>query len=167
MRKRKQKRLFRQKGSPRCGKPVRMEAAIRRIRACLVRVQALYHKTGDPSDRVSLPVLEVSRQTGLTRTRTANLVRGMSPIRCLDKPKKKLSAQSFIVAATVKSPLVTKTAHAILLASAKITVRMLQGILSRMNLTVSYRVAVELVWEFHHPEAKKRLKKKGGRQYGS
>ncbi|MEK7094805.1 MAG: hypothetical protein AAB886_01720 [Patescibacteria group bacterium] len=118
-------------------------------------------------DRVSLPVLEVARQTGLTRTRTQNLIEGMRPIRCLDHPKRLLKTQSFIVAATVKSPLATKTAFAILLAGPQITSRLLQGILCRMGLKVSRRVARELVWEFHHPEEKKRLKKKGGRQYGS
>lgn len=164
---RKYKKKLKIAGTPRCGKCIPKPAAVRRIRACLVRVQALYHKTGDLTDRVSLPVLEVSRQTGLTRTRTANLVRGMSPIRCLDKPRKKLLAQSFIVAATIKSPLTTKTAHAILRAGPQITARVLQGILYRMKQEVSYRVAIELVWEFHHPEAKKRLKKKGERRYGS
>ena len=164
---RKYKKKLKLAGTPSSGKCIPKPAAIRLIRACLVRVQALYHKTGDLNDRVSLPVLEVSRQTGITRTRTQNLVNEMRPIRCLDHPKKLLKAQSFIVAATVKSPLATKTAFAILLAGPQITARVLQGILYRMKLEVGYRVAIELVWEFHHPEAKKRLIIKGGRKYGS
>ena len=151
----------RPRGTPKSSFMVPHSEAVRRILRVMTDAQKEYMRTGDPSDRVSLPVLEVSRRAGTTRSRTANIIEALPPIWCSGCGQA-LPAKSFIVQATVKSPRVVKTAFAILgSSSCRVTADKLRGTLKKRGYAVSPRIAREIVWEFRHNDVARRSKRRG------